>query len=290
MHATPQILTAGEFRRFAELVHRQTGIFLAEHKLGLLSNRLRGRLKALRLGSFAEYYGKFRSAAFRDEELPLFLSAVTTNETYFFRNERLWALFEKKVVPDLVSRSNAEGRALRVWSAACSSGEEAYTVAILLKELLPEPPRWNLSILGSDISGKVLEKARAGIYGDYAISRTTPQRVARWFDRDGANYRVKDEIRKLVRFQFHNLRDRFPGPPCDLVLLRNVLMYFDTPMKKLAVATAVDAVASGGYLYVGDVDPLRTTRELAGAMPLEPGSPGLYHRSAGTPAEPRVRT
>lgn len=289
MQGLLQALTQDEFRRFADVVQRETGIFLADNKIGLLTNRLRARVRALGLGSFAEYYAKLRNAAFRDEELPLFLSAVTTNETYFFRNERLWEMFEKKIVPEIVARNGPGTRSIRIWSAASSSGEEAYTVGILLKELLPDADRWNITIIGSDISSKVIEKARAGVYHDYAVSRTAPQRIARWFDRQGDAFRVKEAVRKLVRFQFHNLRDRFPGPPFDLVLLRNVLMYFDTAMKRLAVRTTADAVAPGGYLYVGDVDPLRTTRELSSAMPLIAGPPGLYHRPPGRMMDAQVQ-
>lgn len=288
MQVLLRALTQDEFKRFADLVYRETGIFLADHKIGLLTNRLRARVKARGLGSFAEYYAKLRNAAFRDEELPLFLSAVTTNETYFFRNERLWDMFEKKIVPEIVTRGRCGARTMRIWSAASSSGEEAYTAGILLKELLPDAARWNITIIGSDISSKVIEKARAGVYGDYAVSHTTPQRIVRWFDRQGDAYRVKEEVRKLVRFQIHNLRDRFPGPRFDFVLLRNVLMYFDTPMKRLAVRTTADAVAPGGYLYVGDVDPLRTSPELSSAMPLVAGPPGLYHRPQGRATDGQV--
>lgn len=275
-----QTLTVDEFARFKELVYSLAGIHLVEEKRTLLSNRLRQRLKALKLDSFQAYYERFQDAAFADEELPFFLSAVTTNETYFFRNERLWELFSDRLIPELAQRNATRARTFKVWSAASSSGEEAYTVAILLRELLPDFSKWKVSVIGTDISKNVLEKAKAGVYNEYAVSKMSAERRERWFTKNGPSYQLKPEIRSLVRFQFHNLRDPFPLSGFDIVLLRNVLMYFDTPMKIRAMQVVQDAVAPGGYLFIGDVDPTRTSPELMAAMTLQAGSPGLYHKPA----------
>ncbi len=284
MHVQLISLTESEFARFAKFVYERAGIHLPEEKRTLLSNRLRQRLKALGLDSFSAYYERFSDEQFVDEELPHFLSAVTTNETYFFRNERLWETFADELIPQFVKRNAARTRSIKVWSAASSSGEEAYTAAILLRELVPDFARWKISVIGSDISKNVLDKAKAALYNDYAVSKMTPERRERWFTRDGEKYKLCDEIRKLVRFQFHNLREDFPGGGFDFVLLRNVLMYFDTAMKQRALEVTSDAVAPGGYLFIGDVDPTRTSPELLACMKLEPGAPGLYHRPAQAPA------
>ncbi|MBI5862910.1 MAG: protein-glutamate O-methyltransferase CheR [Planctomycetes bacterium] len=278
------MLTPDEFARFASLVYDRAGIHLPPSKSGLLSNRLRQRLRALKIASFGEYYKRFTNAAFVEEELPYFLSAVTTNETYFFRNAQLWNTLGEKILPGILERNGRTARTLKVWSAASSSGEEAYTVGILLLERIPDAARWTISVVGSDISQKVLDRARTGLYNDYAVSRTTPARVSRWFDKVDGQYRVKDEVRKLVRFQFHNLRERFPSGGFDFVLLRNVLMYFDAEMKRKTIANVCEAVAPGGWLYVGDVDPIRTSSELVGCMPLQPSFPGFYQRALSTSA------
>ncbi|MFO0839664.1 MAG: protein-glutamate O-methyltransferase CheR [Phycisphaerae bacterium] len=277
-------LTESEFALFAKFVYDWAGIYLAPEKRTLLSNRLRQRLKALSLDSFRAYYDRFRDDQFADEELPNFLSAVTTNETYFFRNERLWELVGEKLIPEFVQRNGARSRSIKVWSAASSSGEEAYTAAILLRERVPDFDRWRISVIGTDISKKVLEKARAGIYNEYAVAKMSDERRERLLTVEGDKFRVKDEIRKLVRFEFHNLRDPLPTGGYDLVLLRNVLMYFDTAMKQQAIEVTSQAVAPGGYLFIGDVDPTRTSPELMSRMKLEIGPPGLYRRPVQTPA------
>lgn len=273
-------LTPEEFKRFAKVIYGHTGIHLEESKLSLLSNRLRKRLRALNLASFDDYLKHIQSPKGFEQEEAHFLSAVTTNETYFFRNDALWRSMKDELIPSFVRQKSQGDRSIRVWSAASSTGAEAYTTAIMLRENLPEFDSWRISIIGSDISKNVLDQARAGVYTDYAVSRTTPDRVKRWFDQTSAGYQVRDEIKSLVKFQFHNLRDPFPGAKFDLVFLRNVLMYFDLEMKKLVLRNVIDAVAPGGHLIVGDVDPIRTIPELNQYMTLEYLRPGTYWRPA----------
>ncbi|MDX2198894.1 MAG: protein-glutamate O-methyltransferase CheR [Phycisphaerae bacterium] len=277
-------LSEEQFARFAKLVYSRAGIHLPAEKRSLLSNRLRRRMRALHLDSFDEYYDILAAASTSEEELPHFLNVVTTNETYFFRNTQLWRMFTDRLLPDFIAKHGNKSKRLRIWSAASSSGEEAYTIALILREKLPDFHSWRVEVIGSDISRNMLERASKGIYNAYALSKTDAAIKTKWFTKDGENFRLADEVRKLVKFQFHNLRDAFPQRDFDLVLLRNVLMYFDTPMKKLAVANTAAAVAPGGYLYIGDVDPTRTSAELMGVMKLQPQTPGLYHRPAAPAA------
>jgi len=278
-----QKLTEDEFAQIARVVYNQTGIHLAPEKLSMLSNRLRKRLRALNLNSFEEYYRLISSGQDAAAELPHFLSAVTTNETYFFRNEQLWKLFKDELVPYFVT-SLGKRRALRIWSAASSTGEEAYTAAIALREGLPEFDRWSITIIGSDISPRVLEHAARGVYKEYAVSRMDAAQVQRWFTRKGDDYHLKDDVRRMVKFVPHNLRDAHPIGGFDLIFLRNVLMYFDTTMKKRVLQVVTDALAPGGYLIVGDVDPIRTIPELSKAMTLEFKRPGAYLKTSVRPA------
>ncbi len=271
-------LSQDTFERFAALVSERAGIHLAKEKLPLLSNRLRARLRALHIESFEAYYDRFSDAEFVEEELPFFLSAVTTNETYFFRNEKLWQTFETQLLPEFIERNATRNKTIKIWSAAASSGEEAYTCAICLLEGLPAGGAWRPQVVGTDISRRVLDRAAAAVYNDYAVSKMTPQRRDRWFTRTPEGYHLHEDARRIVRFQFHNLRDQFQPAIFDLVLLRNVLMYFDTEMKQRTIQVAQDAVAPGGYLFIGDVDPTRTSKELMSIMKLEPLTPGLYHK------------
>lgn len=275
-------LTTREFNQVAKLIYDRTGIHLPPEKLGLLSNRLRKRLRVLELGSFQEYYKLLTDAARCEEELPHFLSAVTTNETYFYRNTNLWNFFSGDLIRHFVDTKPAGRKTIRVWSAASSSGEEAYTTAIVLREKLPAFSSWKVNIIASDISNNVLDKAKAGLYDDYAVSKMDPSLVKRWFTPADGKHQLRDEIRKIVTFQFHNLREPFPNGRFDVVFLRNVLMYFDNNMKKRVIKVTSDALAPGGHLIVGDVDPIRTIPELNDAMTLEYQRPGIYLKPVGS--------
>lgn len=271
-----QKLTERQFKAIAGLVYEKTGIHLEDRKLGLLSNRLRRRLKALNMSDFEEYYRYIKSDKGFKEEEPHFLSAVTTNETYFFRNDQLWKYISGELVDYFVQRKKAGRKSIRVWSAASSSGEEAYTCAIVLRELLPDFKSWDVKIIGSDISNKVLDKAKAAVYNDYAVSKTSPERIKRWFTHKDGAYQLKNEIRSMVEFRFHNLRESMAGGKFDLIMLRNVLMYFDVTMKKRVIDVVTEALAPHGRLIVGDVDPIRTISELAKHMTLDYIRPGVY--------------
>lgn len=276
-------LTPEEFRQTTKLIYERTGIHLPESKLTLLSNRLRRRVRALRLTTFAEYYELIRDPGKCQDELPHFLSAVTTNETYFFRNERLWHYFRHTWIPQIEDQNRlSPSKTVRIWSAASSSGEEAYTAALCLREALRDFDSWNVTIIGSDISERVLEQARRGEYNDYALSKTPEALRRKWFDERDGLYVLKPELRRLVTFKFHNLRDRFPGGRFDLVFLRNVLMYFDLDMKKRVLTAVSDALAPGGQLVVGDVDPIRNTPELNDALTLAYCGPNLYRKPSGS--------
>lgn len=274
------------FGKMSKLIYDRTGIYMPQEKAGMLSNRLRKRLRALELATFQDYYRLLASKSGCQQELPHFLSAVTTNETYFFRNEQLWKFFEHDLIPHLVKLKGAKSKSIRIWSAASSSGEEAYTAAIALREHLPDAGNWSIAIIGSDISRNVLDKAKSAVYNDYAVSKMDKAQVRRWFTKktDG-QFQLVDEIRGLVRFQFHNLRDPFPSGRFDVAFLRNVLMYFDTPMKKRVIKVVSDAVAPGGHMIVGDVDPIRTVPELSECLTLEYKRPGIYFKPLGRGVE-----
>lgn len=272
-------MSYAEFRKVAKIVYDRTGIHLPDSKLSLLSNRLRKRLRALEINAFEDYYKLLCDPRRMEDELPHFLSAVTTNETYFFRNESLWKYFRESWLPQTIEKKKARGlKSIRIWSAASSSGEEAYTTAICLCETIPDISMWRINVIGSDISQKVLERARSAEYNDYAVSKLSREKVAQWFETVGDLHRVKPKPRGLVSFQFHNLRDKFSGGQFDLVFLRNVLMYFDLEMKKRVLANVINALVPGGQLVVGDVDPLRNTPGLSGTLNLSYIAPNVYQK------------
>ena len=272
-------LTPIEFSKMAKLVYERAGIHLPDTKLTLLSNRLRRRLRELKLASFGDYYRLLCNPVKCDEELPHFLSAITTNETYFFRNDNLWKFFRGRWIPEMIERRKLKRpKSIRLWSAASSSGEEAYTAAICLREDLSDFNAWNVTLVGSDISQRVLKGAAAGEYNSYAVSKMSKFMLHKWFDHKNSVYLIKPELRKMVTFQFHNLRDPNPSAPFDLVFLRNVLMYFDLAMKQRVLQNVAKAIVPGGYLVVGDVDPIRNSAELNQVLKLDYNGPNVYRK------------
>lgn len=274
-------LTQAEFEKLRRFIYDRTGIHLGEEKLALLSNRLRKRVRALELSGYDDYYKLLLTGD--DEEMSHFLSAVTTNETYFFRNEPLWNYVGDEMLPALArEKTGKQAGTLRFWSAASSTGAEAYTLAIVLREKLPKFSEWDARIIGSDISEKVLSQARSGRYDAYAVSRMPPQKVKAYFRHDAAAgaYELREEIRRIVAFEFHNLRDAYTKTRFDVVFVRNVMMYFDLPMKRLVLKNVLAALRPGGYLVIGDVDPLRDGSGLRDDCDLEFVRSSVYRKPA----------
>jgi chemotaxis protein methyltransferase CheR len=249
-------LTSDEFSRFQEFIYRQTGIRMQEGKITLLSNRIRRRLRELGLDSFDDYYRLLVKGDLAGE-LELFIDAITTNETHFFRTGGHFDWFQGPFLDDLVARSAAgrHDRSLRVWSAACSSGEEAYSLAICLAEAGPRLGGWRLSVLGTDISEAMVAQARRATYQERALEQVSPERRRQHFTTtDGQEWVVKPAVAKLCEFRRHNLLEPLRGQTFDCVFIRNVLIYFDRGSKELAVRHLVASLSPGGSLVVGPAD------------------------------------
>jgi chemotaxis protein methyltransferase CheR len=245
-------LTAAEFSRFRDFIYAETGIQMQDGKITLLSNRIRRRLKKLGLESFDDYYTQLTSRKLPNE-LEHFIDAVTTNETHFFRHGTHFEWFEGPFLDDLVARDD---RSLRIWSAACSSGEELATLAICLTEASAKLAGWQISLLGTDISETALAAAREGRYPRRSLEHVSPERLRRHFkaDASGEHWILRPQIREMCEFRRHNLLAPLPGPRHDVVLVRNVMIYFDRESKKAAVRNLLSAVAPGGFLVVGPAD------------------------------------
>jgi chemotaxis protein methyltransferase CheR len=249
-------LTSDEFTRFQEFIYRQTGIRMQEGKITLLSNRIRRRLRDLGLESFDDYYRLLAKGELAGE-LEQFIDAITTNETHFFRTGGHFEWFQGPFFDDLVARAAAgrHDRSLRAWSAACSSGEEAYSLAICLAEAGPRLAGWRLSVLGTDISEAMVAQARRATYRERALEQVSAERRRRHFiTTDGQEWQVKPAFAKLCEFRRHNLLEPLRGQAFDCIFIRNVLIYFDRGSKELAVKHLVASLAPGGYLVVGPAD------------------------------------
>lgn len=247
-----QEMTDEEFGLFRELVYKEAGIHLTEKKKTLLTNRIRKRLVALGIRSFSEYYRYLRTAPDRDRELVEMIDAVTTNVTEFFRNPKQFDAMREKVLP-LVEERNRLKRTVKVLSAGCSSGEEPYSIAILLEEhFAAQPGAWDWHIDAFDISSAILRKAEEGIYPADKLGGVNPERLRRHFQPVGENlWQVRDALRRHVSFRKVNLvSDPLPGR-YDMIFCRNVVIYFDRPTKDAVYDKFHAALVPDGFLFVG---------------------------------------
>jgi len=254
-------LTPVEFSLFQALILRESGIHLGAKNRAMLVSRLWRRLRALELNSFASYYRRARADS---QEMVRMLDCVCTNETHFFREPAAFDCLRQHVFPEWRERaeSTSRGKTLRVWSAACSSGEEPYSLAMTLLEEFPRHAGWNIEVLATDLSTKVLAKASAGIWPAEKVSGVPPhyqrQFFLKGFGPEKGKFKAGDELRRVVRFQRLNLTQepRDVSGPFDLIFCRNVLIYFQWETKVAVVNRLGKFLAPGGYLFLGHAESL----------------------------------
>ncbi len=247
-------LTLSEFEQFQKLIFQLSGIRVPENKVMLLSNRIRRRVKATGVADFQAYLKLLRASAGRDE-LDGFLNAVTTNETSFFRTEKHFDWLRTEFIDEMRERvrNGRHPKSLRIWSAACSSGEEPYSIAMCLAENRSRLSDWKVEVHGSDISEDSLIKARGGNYGSKVAAEVPEKLRTRYFDnKTGSDdWEVKASLKKLVTISRHNLMEANRQRDFDCIFIRNVLIYFDRESKKVVIDNLVRSLAVGGYLVVG---------------------------------------
>ena len=227
-------LTSDEFDRFRVFIYEETGIRLADGKITLLSNRIRRRLRELDIELFEEYYNLLTQKKLKGE-LEHFIDAVTTNETHFFRTGGHFDWFIDSFLPTIRTEASEKKRdkSLRIWSAACSSGEELYTLAICVDESRHQFAGWKISLLGSDISETMISAARKGVFPNRSLDQTTDERRSRYFAQlqDDAGWSIRSRLINMCGFKRHNLLDAVPDDPFDCIFIRNVFIYFDKKSK-----------------------------------------------------------
>jgi chemotaxis protein methyltransferase CheR len=232
------------------LVHQRSAIVLDTRKEYLVLARLEPVARDAGLGGITELVTQLRAGAAGLAERVV--DALTTNETSWFRDLRPFEVLREHVLPAVVA-ARAGDRKLRIWSAASSSGQELYSVAMLLREHFPSVLEWDLALLGTDISPTAVARAREGRYSQIEINRGLPSAsLVRHFERSGAGWRVRDEVRAMTQFRPMNLAAPWAGvPPCDVVFLRNVLIYFDAPTKARIFDQVQRVLRPDGYLFLG---------------------------------------
>ena len=271
------------FEKFQQLIHQETGIWLGATKMALLCGRLSRRLRVLGISGLEEYFELVAQPEHFSERVAM-IDAITTNETRFFREAKHFKFLEARVIPWWLrgAQQGLRPKTIRVWSAACSSGEEPYSVAMLLAAHLMPEQDWNVTILATDISTRMLERARAGIY-EIAKSADIPERLLKSFMLKGiakeeGQMKVMPRIQEMVEFQRLNLAQG-PYPPngyFDLILCRNVLIYFDIESKHKVVERLTRCLTGGGLLFLGHAENLSGIRS-----PLRSLAPAIYARAGG---------
>ena len=254
-------VTDSEFVQLRDFIYQQSGIYIAENRKYLVENRLSNRIKELNLKNFGEYYYFLRFDANRKTEMTKLFEVITTNETSFYRNPPQLKVFQEKVLPVTLDEIRKKGpKRLRIWSAGCSTGEEPYTLAMILHEVLrTELPLWDIKITANDLSEAVLKAARQGRYSEYAL-RTTPKDIIdKYFIKKENVYDVHPKLKSLINFAPINLSDRLMLKRNDkshIVFCRNVIIYFDDEMKRQVIESFYDNLLPGGCMLIGHSESL----------------------------------
>ncbi|HWK37649.1 MAG TPA: protein-glutamate O-methyltransferase [Hyphomicrobium sp.] len=247
--------THDDFRQIADIAYADAGIDLGESKASLVYSRLAKRLRTLQLASFRSYCALLEREE-GGEERQQMVAALTTNVTRFFREPHHFEHLKTHVIPSLIGPARA-GKPVRIWSAACSSGEEPYSIALAILSVMPDAAAHNVKVLATDIDPNVLQKGEAGIYGEAAMTAVPKDMLHRWFslggDRDGNRaWRAGEELRKLVTFRKLNLIGHWPmRGPFQAIFCRNALIYFKEETQIDIWCRFVPLLAPGGHLYIG---------------------------------------
>lgn len=253
------LMSDDEFHLLRDCIYAHCGIYFDQESKYILEKRLSSRLTDLGLSSFYDYYHFIKYNRNKEHELTDIMDVLTTNETYFFRESIQLKAFTDEVIPELIKRKTARAnKTLRIWSAGCSTGEEPYTIAMLLSTI-PELTGWKIEIIGTDISNKVLSQARRGVYGKSSFRATNESDLRRFFVAQDDGYRVNDSIKALVTISHLNLFDSHRLAllgKVDLVFCRNVIIYFDQAAKKRVIESFHSALYDGGFLLLGHSESL----------------------------------
>jgi chemotaxis protein methyltransferase CheR len=286
--STPWQLTDEDFARLRLLLAKLAGLAFDDSRRESLAYSVAERVRVTGAGSVAAYLDGVQAPG--SPERQELLDEVTIQETHFFRNPPQIRALRAHVLPELVRLAGGGSRRLRIWSAGCSTGEEPYTLAMILRELLPSTDGWDVQVLATDVSERALTAARSGVYGARAVQQARPDELARFFvARDDGRFEVRPDVRSLVRFARHNLAAEpppfAPGEAVDLVLCRNVTIYFSRDTTRELVRRFHASLRDGGYLFLGHAETLWQVSDEFRLVSLGTGDDAafVYRRLDGSP-------
>ena len=246
----PDELSTKDFEVVASLVHEASGIQLNDRKRGLVKSRLQNRLRTLQLSAFAEYVAYVQSSEGHDE-LEELICAISTNVTSFDREPHHFEHFRGQVLPGLIEKLK-RGQSVRLWSAGCSNGSEAYTLAFSVIEAFPDVSRADFLILATDIDKYSLAAGQQGIYSEDLVSKLSSKTIQNGFEAVEGGYQVSERVRSLVRFKYLNLMEPWPlRRNYEVIFCRNVLIYFSQERQTTLFSQFADRLVPGGHFYIG---------------------------------------
>ena len=245
-----------------------SGIDLNEGKAYLIETRLGGLIKEYECSSYRDLCSKAKTDSNKSIENKI-IDAISTNETLFFRDSGPFEVLQHKILPDLIDRRTEKSSGLlpipiRIWSTACSTGQEVYSIAIVLKELLPDLNKYNIKLLGTDISDSAIKQASYGTYNKFEIERgLSKEKLQKYFIPNGGNWKISDELRAMVSFTKRNILESFMGlGKLDIIFCRNVAIYFDLEERKKLFENIASVLEPDGFLIIG------STESLTGICPI----------------------
>ena len=266
-------MNVNDFEYIAQLLYQRSGLVITQEKAYLLESRLNPVARKWDLDSVDALIGVLRTK--KDEQLTVDVTeAMTTNESFFFRDSRPFDQFKDIVLPHLLE-ARAARKQIRIWSAACSSGQEPYTLAMILKEEAARLAGWRIEIVATDLSKEILDKAKQGLYSQFEVQRGLPiTLLMKYFAQEGEKWRVSEEIRHMVSYKPFNL---LTSPAAlghfDVVFCRNVLIYFDQATKGQVLARIAQIMPADGFLYLGGAE---TVLGVSDSFEVVPGQRGVY--------------
>lgn len=255
------VLGYGDYLRFSKLLLERCGLYFSESRRSELEYRLRMAFAASTCADLDEFYRLLQEGPSGSVEMDILVNSVTISETHFFRDTAQFNALYTHVIPRLIERKRSM-RTMRIWSAGCASGEEPYSIAIMLKELIPDIENWSITILGTDINTASLERARTGLYGNWAFREDRANEMRpRYFQQVNNRFELSPEVRRMIQFNRLNLVE-----PCypsyetntmsmDLIMCRNVTIYFSEAVTRWVVDRFYDSLVDGGWLVVGHSEP-----------------------------------
>ncbi|MFH2066321.1 MAG: protein-glutamate O-methyltransferase CheR [Pseudomonadota bacterium] len=261
-------ITPEEYKVFAKYILDISGIMLGAGKEYLIETRLNPILMELGCRSFAELYHRVRTDQTQTIEKKI-IDAISTNETYFFRDKTPFELIQHKIIPDLIDSRSKSVRPgtpikIRIWSAASSTGQEIYSIAIVLKELYLDPAKYDIKLIGTDISNAAITQASYGKYNKFEMARgLPPEKIRKYFKQDGDHWRIQDEIRAMAVFKKINLMQPLIGMgKFDIIFCRNVAIYFNPPERTRLYEKLAGVLERDGYLLIGATESLTNDTKL----------------------------